>query len=63
MNGQEGPVDGVLREYVTIPAVAAVKFPKDSPQSFSEWSTLVCTGVTAWNALYGNVPLKPGQIV
>ena len=63
LNGQGGPVDGVLREYVTIPAVAAVKFPKDSPQSFSEWSILVCTGVTAWNALYGNVPLKPGQIV
>lgn len=63
LNGQGGPVDGVLREYVTIPAVSAVKVPKDSPQSFSEWSTLVCTGVTAWNALYGNVPLKPGQIV
>ena len=63
LNSQGGPVDGVLREYVTIPAVAAVKVPKDSPQSFSEWSTLVCTGVTAWNALYGNVPLKPGQIV
>ncbi|KAL4901989.1 hypothetical protein BDW74DRAFT_181146 [Aspergillus multicolor] len=62
-NGHGGPVDGVLREYFTIPGVAAVKVPKDSPQSFAEWSTLVCTGVTAWNALYGNVPLKPGQIV
>lgn len=63
LNGQGGPVDGVLREYVTLPAVSTVRVPKDSPQSFSEWSTLVCTGVTAWNALYGNVPLKPGQIV
>jgi NADPH:quinone reductase-like Zn-dependent oxidoreductase len=23
----------------------------------------VCTGTTAWNALYGNNPLKPGQTV
>ena len=63
LNGQGGPVDGVLREYVSIPAISAVKVPKDSPQSFSEWSTLVVTGVTVWNTLYGNVPLKPGQIV
>ncbi|KAL4738338.1 NAD(P)-binding protein [Aspergillus similis] len=62
-NGQGGPVDGVLREYLTLPGFAAVKLPKDSPLSFSEWSTLVCTGVTAWNALYGNIPLRPGQIV
>ncbi|PYH97536.1 NAD(P)-binding protein [Aspergillus ellipticus CBS 707.79] len=63
LNGHGGPVDGVLREYLTIPATAAVPVPKDSRQSFSEWSTLVCTGVTAWNALYGLMPLKPGQIV
>ncbi|KAK2775455.1 hypothetical protein FQN53_003140 [Emmonsiellopsis sp. PD_33] len=63
LNGQGGPVDGVLREYITLPAIAVVKLPENSPQGFSEWSTLVCTGVTAWNALYGNTPLKPGQIV
>ncbi|KAL4860590.1 hypothetical protein BDV12DRAFT_181351 [Aspergillus spectabilis] len=63
LNGQGGPVDGVLREYVAIPATSAVKIPKDSPQSSSEWSTLVCTGVTAWNSLYGITPLKPGQTV
>jgi NADPH:quinone reductase-like Zn-dependent oxidoreductase len=63
LNGHGGPVDGVLREYFTIPATAAVKLPENSPQSFSEWSTLVCTGVTAWNALYALTPLKPGQIV
>lgn len=57
------PVDGVLREYITVPAVAAVQIPKNSPQSFSEWSTLVCTGATAWNALYALTPLKPGQTV
>ncbi|KAK1146584.1 hypothetical protein N8T08_003014 [Aspergillus melleus] len=63
LNGQGGPIDGVLREYVCIPAASVVQVPKDSPQSFYEWSTLVCTGVTAWNALYANIPLKPGQTV
>ncbi|CAG8109540.1 unnamed protein product [Penicillium olsonii] len=62
-NGHGAPVDGVLREYITVAAAAVVQVPKDSPQSFSEWSTLVCTGVTAWNALYAATPLKPGQIV
>ncbi|RAH47209.1 zinc-dependent alcohol dehydrogenase family protein [Aspergillus brunneoviolaceus CBS 621.78] len=62
-NGQGGPIDGVLREYITVPAAAVVKLPKDAPQSLSEWSTLVCTGVTVWNALYGNLPLRPGQTV
>ncbi|RAK81720.1 zinc-dependent alcohol dehydrogenase family protein [Aspergillus fijiensis CBS 313.89] len=62
-NGQGGPIDGVLREYVCIPAASAVQVPKESALSFCEWSTLVCTGVTAWNALYGNIPLRPGQTV
>lgn len=62
-NGHGAPVDGVLREYITVPVTSVVQVPKDSPQSFSEWSTLVCTGVTAWNALYALTPLKPGQIV
>ncbi|OJJ98089.1 hypothetical protein ASPACDRAFT_123057 [Aspergillus aculeatus ATCC 16872] len=53
-NGQGAPIDGVLREYISVPAAAVVKLPKSTPQSFSEWSTLVCTGVTVWNALYGN---------
>ncbi|PLB52321.1 NAD(P)-binding protein [Aspergillus steynii IBT 23096] len=63
LNSQGGPIDGVLREYVCIPAASVVQVPKHSPQSFCEWSSLVCTGVTAWNALYANVPLKPGQTV
>ena len=40
-----------------------MKLPESSPQSLSEWSTLVCTGATAWNALYALTPLKPGQVV
>jgi NADPH:quinone reductase-like Zn-dependent oxidoreductase len=62
-NGQGGPIDGVLREYVCLPAASVVQIPKESPLSFCEWSTLVCTGVTVWNALYGNTPLSPGQSV
>ncbi|TVY78322.1 Zinc-type alcohol dehydrogenase-like protein [Lachnellula suecica] len=57
------PIDGVLREYISLPGTAVTKFPSDSKLSFPQMSALVCTGVTAWNALYGNVPLKPGQTV
>ncbi|KAF1814371.1 NAD(P)-binding protein [Eremomyces bilateralis CBS 781.70] len=60
-HGQGGPIDGVLREYVNIPATSAVKIRKDSPQNFSEWSTVVCTGVTAWNALYGQPASETGS--
>lgn len=62
-NGQGGPVDGVLRQYIVLPAEAVVKVPKDSSLSHAQWASLVCTGVTAWNSLYGNIPLKPGQTV
>ncbi|KKY26036.1 putative zinc-type alcohol dehydrogenase-like protein [Diplodia seriata] len=62
-NGQGGPVDGVLRQYIVLPAEAVVKVPKESNLSHAQWASLVCTGVTAWNALYGNLPLKPGQTV
>jgi NADPH:quinone reductase-like Zn-dependent oxidoreductase len=58
-----GPKDGVLREYVAFPATALAKIPQNSGLSFSQMASLVGTGVTAWNALYGNIPLKPGQIV
>jgi NADPH:quinone reductase-like Zn-dependent oxidoreductase len=58
-----GPQDGVLREYVAFPAAALIKISKDSGLSFSQMASLVTTGVTAWNALYGNIPLKPGQTV
>ncbi|CAG8388424.1 unnamed protein product [Penicillium salamii] len=60
---QGGGVDGVLAEYIARPASSVVKVPTSAPQSYSELASLVCTGVTSWNALYGNVPLKPGQTV
>ncbi|KUJ16691.1 putative zinc-type alcohol dehydrogenase-like protein [Mollisia scopiformis] len=62
-HGHGGPIDGVLREYAAFPASVLVKIPSESKLGFPQLSTLVCTGVTAWNALYGNIPLKPGQTV
>uniref|UniRef100_K3WQT6 Enoyl reductase (ER) domain-containing protein n=1 Tax=Globisporangium ultimum (strain ATCC 200006 / CBS 805.95 / DAOM BR144) TaxID=431595 RepID=K3WQT6_GLOUD len=56
-----GPIDGVLREYVALPATAL--FPADCKLSFPQMASLVCTGTTVWNALYGNMPLKPGHTV
>jgi NADPH:quinone reductase-like Zn-dependent oxidoreductase len=62
-SGLGGPVDGVMREYIALPAQSVVKIPESSTLSYAQWASVVCTGVTAWNALYGNVPLKPGQTV
>lgn len=61
--GLGGPTDGVLREYITIPAQSVVKVPESSTLSYAQWASVVCTGVTVWNSLYGNVALKPGQTV
>lgn len=61
--GLGGPVDGVMREYITVPASAVVKIPVKSSLSYAQWASSVCTGATAWNALYGNIPLRPGQSV
>ncbi|KAH8664772.1 chaperonin 10-like protein [Ilyonectria robusta] len=58
-----GNVDGALRQYIALPSDALVKIPEDSQLDYAQASTLVCTGATAWNALYGNVALKPGQTV
>ncbi|KAJ4982962.1 hypothetical protein SVAN01_11528 [Stagonosporopsis vannaccii] len=58
-----GVYDGVLQQYITLPASSVVKIPSETKLSFAQLSALVCTGTTAWNALYGNNPLKPGQTV
>ncbi|KAK7418751.1 hypothetical protein QQX98_003769 [Neonectria punicea] len=57
-----GPKDGVLQEYMALPAHAVIKLPKSS-HNFTQWAALVTIGSTAWNALYGYAPLKPGQTV
>lgn len=62
-NGLGGPIDGVLREYISVPAHSIVKIPKESTLSYAQWASVVCTGVTAWNSLYGVSPIKPGQSV
>lgn len=62
-HGHGGPIDGVLRQYVSFPASAVVRIPESSGLTYPQMASLVCTGVTAWNALYGAIPLKPGQTV
>lgn len=56
-----GPVDGVLREYMKVPAVSLVRLPEHL--SYEEGSTLPCAAVTAYNALLGPKPLKGGDTV
>lgn len=58
-----GTLDGVLRDFIVLPSTALVKIPAEAKLSYSQLSALVCTGSTAWNSLYGNVTLKPGQTV
>jgi NADPH:quinone reductase-like Zn-dependent oxidoreductase len=56
-----GPVDGMLAEYVVLPAEGLVKFPAEL--SFEEAACLPCAAVTAWNAVVTAGSLKPGEIV
>lgn len=62
-HGHGGPIDGVLRQYIALPAQSVVKVPSPERLSFAQWATLPCTGVTAWNSLYGNMPMRPGQTI
>ncbi|KAJ9134455.1 NAD(P)-binding protein [Pleurostoma richardsiae] len=57
-----GMIDGMLREYITLPAHTVIKLPKSS-HSFSQWAAIVGTGTTVWNSFYGSTPLKPGDTV
>jgi NADPH:quinone reductase-like Zn-dependent oxidoreductase len=56
-----GPIDGVLREYALFNEQGLVSIPNSL--SYREAATLPCAGLTAWNALYGSKPLKPGDTV
>ncbi|PYH93098.1 putative zinc-type alcohol dehydrogenase-like protein [Aspergillus ellipticus CBS 707.79] len=47
-------IDGVLAQYVVRPAASVVRVPPTARQSYCELAALVCTGVTAWNGLFGN---------
>ena len=56
-----GELGGMLAEYVVLPESGTVPVP--DYLSFEEAATLPCAGLTAWNALYGGTPVKPGQTV
>jgi NADPH:quinone reductase-like Zn-dependent oxidoreductase len=56
-----GSMEGVLAEEVVLPASAWVPMP--AHLSFVEAATLTCAGVTAWQALFGLEPLRPGATV
>lgn len=59
--GLGGVLDGTLRQYGTFNEQGLVHAPKNL--SDAESASLSCAALTAWNALYGLKPLKPGQTV
>ncbi len=56
-----GPLDGVLRETMTLDAANVVKVPRG--MSAAQAATLPCAALTAWNALVEQGGLVPGQTV
>jgi len=56
-----GAVDGMMAEYALFDQSGVVKLP--DYLTYEEASTLPVAAVTAWNALYGLKPLRPGQTV
>lgn len=61
VTGLGGVIDGTLREYGVFNSSGLVKAAKNL--NALENSTLSCAALTAWNALYGLKPLKPGEVV
>jgi len=61
--GVGGVIDGSLRQYGAYDQHGLVHMPKNL--NFEEGSSLVCAGLTAWNALYGleGRQIKPGHVV
>ena len=56
-----GTVDGMLAEQVVLPAEAVVQLP--AYITYEEAATLPCAAVTAWNAMFVQARLHPGQSV
>lgn len=56
-----GELGGMLSEYVVLPEAGVVPVPDHL--TLEEAATLPCAGLTAWNALYGAHPVKPGDTV
>lgn len=59
--GLGGHVDGVLGKYFSGDQHSFVSIPENL--SFEEAATLPCAALTAWNALFEQGNLKPGQTV
>lgn len=55
------PVKGMLAELVSLSEEGVTAIPESL--SFEEAATLPCSGVTAWNALFGARPLQAGETV
>lgn len=60
-SGLGGVVDGTLRQYGVFNETGLSPAPANLNDV--ETATLSCAGLTAWNALFGLKPLKPGQWV
>ncbi|KAI9929373.1 hypothetical protein ASPWEDRAFT_112064 [Aspergillus wentii DTO 134E9] len=56
-----GEIQGLLGEYFIFPKTGSVRIP--DYLTFEEASCLPCAALTAWNALYGLIPIRPGQTV
>lgn len=56
-----GAVDGMLAEYVALPAECLVKLP--DYLTYAQAATLPCAAVTVWNALFEQAKLAPGETV
>lgn len=56
-----GPLDGTLRELMTVPASAVVAIPDEIGDEAA--ATLPCAAVTAWNALVVQGQVRAGQTV
>jgi NADPH:quinone reductase-like Zn-dependent oxidoreductase len=61
MTALGGSIDGVLREYGSFNEQGLVLIPDSL--SYREAATLPCAALTAWDALYGAKPLRPGDSV
>lgn len=59
--GLGASIDGTLRQYGVFVEWGLVRAPRNL--TYREASALSCAGVTAWNALYGLRPVRPGETV
>ena len=56
-----GAVDGMLAEYVALPAESLVRLP--DYLTYEQAATLPCAALTLWNALFEQSKLTPGETV